>query len=351
MNSEYLTAGKNRAESQIDMLASNIVPSRAVLPAINSLSIRSLKSSLLYLVSRWVGEERYRCFQRLTRLLCKNAVGCQTFVCIVSLFASTSHALTIRHNAVLDEKEGLLLGILKIAVRQVEPNAVFESPDEFIPQFRAEADLLNGKMSVVWGSSTPEREEKLKAIRIPAIKGLLGHRIFIIRPENQYLFDRVQTLDDLKKLKAGQGVDWGDTEILRSAGLNVITANKYESLFYMADGGRFDYFPRAVHEPWAELANYPELNLTVEKNLLLVYPLTMNFYVAPDNQELHDIIYKGLEMAIQNGAYDEFFFKHPMVKDALEKSNVSQRRVIRIQNPNVHPETPLDRKEFWLDFF
>lgn len=268
---------------------------------------------------------------------------------LVWLVSAPSYALTIHHNAVLDEKEGLLLGILKIAIHEMEPTASFASPEEFVPQARAETDVLNGNMSVVWGSSTPEREAKLKAIRIPAIKGLLGHRIFIIRPENQHLFDRVHTLDDLKKLRAGQGIDWGDTAILKAAGLNVITANKYESLFYMADGNRFDYFPRAVHEPFAEIANFSDTELTVEKNLLLVYPLTMNFYVAPNNQSLHDLIYTGLERAIKNGKYDEFFLNHSMVKDALERSNVGKRRVIRIDNPFVHPDTPLDREEFWLD--
>lgn len=275
-------------------------------------------------------------------------VGAMVFITL--LWSAAGHSLTIHHNAVLDDKEGLLLGILKIAIKEIEPNAKFESPAEFIPQSRAEADLISGNnMSVVWGSSTPAREERLKAIRIPALKGLLGHRVFIIRPEDQHKFNHVQTLEDLKALKAGQGIDWGDTEILRSAGLNVITANKYESLFHMADGGRFDYFPRGVHEPWAEMTNFPELDLTVEKNLLLVYPLTMNFYVAPDNQELHDIIYRGLEAAMQNGKYDEFFFSHPMVKDALSRSNVEGRRVIRIHNPNIHPQTPLERNEFWLD--
>lgn len=289
---------------------------------------------------------------RFVGQLKRDGLRLRRWVAVVLLLmaaAPSAVALTVRHNAVTDDKEGLLLGILKIAIRQIEPDVTFDSPPEYIPQFRAEADVLNGAMSVVWGSSTPEREAKMKAIRIPAIKGLLGHRVFIIRPEDQYKFDRVQTLSDLKALKAGQGIDWGDTAILREAGLPVVTANRYENLFYMADGGRFDYFPRAVHEPWAELNNNASLDLTVEKNLLLVYPLTMNYYVAPDNQALHDIIYKGLELAMQNGAYDEFFFNHPMVRDALEKSNVGQRRVIRIDNPFLPAGTPLDRPEFWLD--
>lgn len=272
-----------------------------------------------------------------------------TAVTLLSAVSTALDARVIRHNAVLDETEMLLFGILKTAVQQVDPSITFDSPSEFIPQSRAEADVLSGRLSVVWASSTPEREQNLKAIRIPAIKGLLGHRIFIIRPENQYKFDQVHTFEDLKRLTVGQGIDWGDTAVLRSAGLPVVTANKYESLFYMTDGGRFDYFSRAVHEPWEELRHYQHLDLTIEKNLLLVYPMTMHFYVSPDNLELHDLIYRGLELAMLNGSYDEYFLNHPMVKDALERSDVQNRRVIRIDNPHLPADTPVDRPEFWLN--
>lgn len=272
-----------------------------------------------------------------------------TAVTLLSTLSIALEARVIRHNAVLDETEMLLFGILKTAIQQVDPSITFDSPAEFIPQSRAEADVLSGRLSLVWASSTPEREQNLKAIRIPVIKGLLGHRIFIIRPENQYKFDQVHTLEDLKQLTVGQGIDWGDTAVLRSAGLPIVTANKYESLFYMTDGGRFDYFSRAVHEPWEELRHYQHLDLTIEKNLLLVYPMTMHFYVAPDNHELHDLIYRGLELAMLNGSYDEYFLNHPMVKDALERSNVQNRRVIRIGNPHLPSDTPVDRPEFWLN--
>lgn len=40
----------------------------------------------------------------------------------------------------------------------------------------------------------------------------------------------------------------------------------------LLDGSRFDYFPGAVHEPWSEVASYPDLELQVEENLLLIYP-------------------------------------------------------------------------------
>lgn len=265
-----------------------------------------------------------------------------------NVFADTR---VIRHNAVTSETEELLFGILKLAVAEIDPNIAFESLSEFVPQSRAEADVIDGGLSLVWGSSTPAREETLKAVRIPVLKGLLGHRVFLIHPADQHKFDNVHTLQDLKKLTAGQGIDWGDAAVLRTADIPMVTANKYESLFHMIEGGRFDYFPRAVHEPWEEMKRFKDLELAVEKNLLLVYPMTMHFYVAPNNPALHDLIYKGLELAMQNGNYDKFFLNHPLVRDALEKSNVKGRRVIRIANPHIPPDTPIDRQEFWLSLF
>lgn len=204
---------------------------------------------------------------------------------------------------------------------------------------------------LAWGNSTPERETTLKAVRIPILKGLLGHRVFLIHADDQHKFDNVHTLQDLKKLTAGQGIDWGDAAVLKTANIPMITANKYESLFHMTEGGRFDYFPRAVHEPWEEMKRFKNLELAVEKNILLVYPMTMHFYVAKDDARLHDLLYKGLELAMLNGNYDRFFLKHPLVRDALDRSNVKGRRVIRVDNPHIPADTPVEREEFWLSLF
>ena len=54
-------------------------------------------------------------------------------------------------------------------------------------------------------------------------------------------------------------------------------------------------------------------------------------------------------MAINDGSFDKLFLNNQMIKDALQKTNLKNRNVIRIDNPNMHPDTPVDRPEFWLD--
>ena len=258
-------------------------------------------------------------------------------------------AETIRVNKVVGEKEELMFSVLKLVMSKVDPNTTFIQNDQELNTARAIGAVESKKFDVMWGGSTSTYEDKMLPIRIPALKGLLGHRIFIIRAEDQEKFNQINTLADLKRFKAGLGTLWGDTKIMKLADIPTVTTIKYPNLFSMLEGGRFDYFPRALHEPWVEVKSRPELNLTIDKHLMLIYPFAQYFYVEKSNKTLHDKIYKGFEMAIADGSYDKLFFSHPMIKDVLEQANLKQRTVIRIKNATMHPDTAFDRKEFWLD--
>ena len=258
----------------------------------------------------------------------------------------------IRHNyAAGNPKEELALDILKLALETAPGNETytFRSVPEFLSEGRLMQTLEDGDIDVAWAGTQTEYEERLRPIRVPIFKGMLGHRIFIIRRGDQARFDQVQNLDDLRQIPGGQGRFWGDTKILQHSGLNVITTSKYENLFPMLEGGRFDYFPRAVHEPWSEVENRPELNLTIEKRILLIYPLPMYFFVEKDDEDLAGAIEQGLRNSIENGSFDEFFFNRPIIKNALEYANLAERLVLRIPNPNLSPQTPLEEKQLWLD--
>lgn len=252
-------------------------------------------------------------------------------------------------NEVSGAKEELVVDILKLVLSKTDLQATVRMHSEELPQSRLVDEIKSGNIDLMWAGVDPNLESALKPIRIPLLKGLLGHRIFIIKKENQARFNNIKTLADLKQLNAGQGTQWGDTQILKNGGVPVITTLKYPNLFYMLEGDRFDYFPRAIHEPWSEVAERPELNLTVEKNIMLVYPFAMYFFVNKDNQALHDKLVQGFEMAIADGSFDELFFNNQLIKDALSKTNIKHRRVIKIANPAMHADTPIHRKEFWLD--
>jgi hypothetical protein len=175
----------------------------------------------------------------------------------------------------------------------------------------------------------------------------MGYRLLIIRAEDQSWFRRVQTIDQLRELRAGQGHDWPDTEILRANGLAVEATVDYDSLFRMLQLGRFDYLPRAINEPWEELALRSGRGLAVEEGLMLYYPTAEYFFVNRDNVALAERIERGLRRALADGSFDKLFREHPVNANAFGKANVLKRRIIRLDNPLLPPETPFDQAELW----
>lgn len=272
------------------------------------------------------------------------------FSLLILLQTITSvHAAQYKIIEATDPRNELVIRILELALSKVDSNLDLQQSRNTGNTARNVSEVEAGNLDIMWSGASPENDERLKAVRIPILKGMLGHRIFIIRNGDQPRFDTINTIEDLKNFRAGQGKFWGDTKVLKSAGLPTITTIKYANLFKMLEGDRFDYFPRAIHEPWPEVDSRPELDLVIEKKVMLIYPFAMLFYVNKNNIELHDKIYKGFEMAIQDGSFDDLFFNDSAIKTVLEKANLGERTVIRIDNPFMHPDTPFDRQEFWLD--
>ena len=258
------------------------------------------------------------------------------FLILLALPLTQAQALTVKLKKIEEEKEQLLLDILTLALSKTGEDINFAFDTVVKNEAQMMADIETGEMDIMWAGASQDKDENMLAVRIPALKGLLGHRIFIIR-------------EHLKQLKAGQGRFWGDSAVLKSAQIPLVTTTKFNNLFSMLEGGRFDYFPRAVHEPWVEVNRFPELNLVIDENVMLIYPFAMYFYVKKDNQSLHDLIYNGFNTAIEDGSFDDLFFSNPMIQDVLTKANLKQRTILRIDNPALHADTPLDKKAYWLD--
>ncbi|WP_347331458.1 diguanylate cyclase [Marinimicrobium locisalis] len=263
-----------------------------------------------------------------------------------SLTASAQTALRV--NQTDHPLDAYAVGALRIALEYIEGDYEVEVGRDPITQTRAIERLEADQMDVMWLASNREVEEQLLPIRFPLLKGLLGYRIFIINPKRQSRFDQVEDFEDLKQLTFGQGAGWPDIKILESNGLEVITTSKYDNLFYMVEGGRFDAFPRGVLEPWTELAAHPDLPLAVEDNLVLVYKLPFYLFVSPDKPELAQAIHDGLDQALAAGRFDEYFYGTDMIEDALTRSNLKNRRPFPLENPTLTEETPLEREEYWL---
>jgi ABC-type amino acid transport substrate-binding protein len=194
--------------------------------------------------------------------------------------------------------------------------------------------------------SSAEREARLLPIRIPLNKGLLGWRLGLIRKGDKGMFAGVTTLDDLKRVRLAQGQEWPDTQILQANGIPVITAPKYEGLFKMLTGKRFDYFPRSTMEIWDEQENNAD-SLEVEPHLALHYFYDSYFMVNRNNTKLANALRDGFEKAIADGSFDKIFQQY--FGERLRKARLETRTVIELRNPLLTPGTPSDRPELWYD--
>ncbi|NDV27929.1 amino acid ABC transporter substrate-binding protein [Desulfovibrio sp. JC010] len=277
------------------------------------------------------------------------------FVCLVGTAerACAVETITIPFTPPNDHRSDYNLDLLKLALDKSVPKygdyklKIYDLPTE---QLRALRLMKDGRgIDLTWSMTSKEREKEFLPIRIPMQKGLLAHRIFLIKPKDQHAFNKVKNVEDLKKFRAGQGYDWPDTEILQKNGLPTTTCSRYQFCFIMLNEKRFDYFPRGVCEPWGEIKEHLDMDLTVEKTILLRYPSPLYFFVSRDNPALAKRVEYGLRLALKDGSFDKLFYNHPMMKEAFEKAKLSQRKIIDIENPNLPPETPIDDKSLWIN--
>jgi hypothetical protein len=129
--------------------------------------------------------------------------------------------------------------------------------------------MRNGDLDILSAMTSKSLEEEFLAIYIPIYKGLMGMRLAIVNSKDQNIFANVRTLKDLQKFSAGQGTYWADSKILEANRLPLVKEMKYHNMFRMLEAERFTYFPRGAHEPWSEVEQRPELNLTVDPHIMI----------------------------------------------------------------------------------
>jgi hypothetical protein len=197
--------------------------------------------------------------------------------------------------------------------------------------------------NVLWTVTSKEREQLLRAIRIPLYKELWDTRLLVIRKQDEEKFAQIKNKNDLTMYMAGQGAHWPDNAILAANGLGVMLGSGTENLYKMLQAKRFDYFPRSIVELSSESHFFDASDLVVEKNILLSYSNPMYFFVNKKNKELAMRIEKGWEIIIKNGEFDKFFYSDSQVKFALAELKRYDRQIIRLDNPDLLDEVPADR--------
>lgn len=272
---------------------------------------------------------------------------------LMTLGFSAQAGTTLYYPQVLhqDARNDYYLALLKLALEKTadEGKLTPQPHAEPLSQNRA-VRMLSGdepKLSVMWSMTTPEREDQMRPVRIPLLKGLMGFRLLIIREQDRERFADIKNKQQLAELTAGQGEGWPDAKILLANGLDVVTPANYSSLFEMLALKRIDYIPRGVNEPWQELESYPEQDFAVDSTLLLYYPSAHYFFVHRGDQSLAERLERGLERALADGSFDQLFYGHPINAKAFERAGLVKRRLLRFDNPLLPEATPTERDELW----
>jgi hypothetical protein len=245
--------------------------------------------------------------------------------------------------------------ILRTALERTTPKwgAYRMVPSGFMTERRQAFELKSatGKLTVMYLSTTPDFEKSLIPIRIPVDKNLGGYCVFLIRADNQRRFASVRSIDDLRRFSYGLGLGWIDVDILKTNGFKVVTGSSYDGLFEMLVNRRFDIFLRAATEVLDEYGqrrkSLPALH--IEDSIIFYYPLPMYFWFPKtvEGRRLAARAEEGMRMMIADGTYDRIFDKYQRHK--IEQLHLKERRVFRINNPFLGPETPFNDKRLWFD--
>lgn len=279
----------------------------------------------------------------------------QRLLAIASLTASLSVQaadLTVIYNK--NEPKNFI-ALLQDALEHTKADGAYtlKATDTALPTARMIDEIADntGVISIMTRGSNMEEEKKLLPIRIPLDKGLLGYRIMLVRKQDLPKFAAIQSVDELKKLSVGQGSRWPDTKILEGAGFKVTKAYYAAGLLRMLNEERFDMFARAS---WEATGNFEDAqkqgldDLVIEPSLTVFYPYPRIFMVSRkgDGPVLAARIEKGLRMMIKDGSFDKAF--NEFFGPAIESTKLRERKVFRVENKLLSPETPLDDKSLWF---
>ena len=271
-------------------------------------------------------------------------------LCLPLLAQAQTLTVKVPSRPINDLDSEYQLKLLELALDRAGQPYKLERVDLNLNQFTLQQELRKGKtINVFWMGTSSALESALIPVPIPLFRGLEGLRLSFIHSDAQEKFNQVNTLADLKQLKAAQGVGWADNKILEQAGIATY-AGRYSNLFRLInDGDKLDFFPRGLVEIFAErrelAAQYP--NLAIEQHLLIRYPFAEFFFVSPESPKLAKALQTGLERAYADGSFMTFFHENPRIREALASANLEQRVTISLPNPDMTPLLRSIPAQYW----
>jgi hypothetical protein len=238
-------------------------------------------------------------------------------------------------------------GVLEMALDHADGDHSFEFTEvPGLTQSRVFNLLEDGEVSITVNSYSKEREERFLQVNYPLTRGLRGHRVFLVKPDQAEVLAKVTSLAELKQFCIGFGNGWADAKIFKDNGFCVVQAPR-KQLFAMLQSNRFDLLATNVKQARSELelSRKNGFDFVLDKTVMVAYPYDFFFYVRKDDVVRHKILEQGLARAYTSGAFVEHFNSHPGIVAALGEARLSSRKVFSIEHDELGPKnlniTPL----------
>lgn len=204
-----------------------------------------------------------------------------------------------------------------------------------IPLTRDRAFALmedGGSLNVIAVPTKAEWEKHKLPVYVPIRRGILGYRLLLVNRQDLPEFAAIESLDQLRQLRAGLKAQWSITEIMEKLGFNIVKGASFEGLFQMLASQRFDYFPRGVNEVFADLAKRENLypDMVIEPTMALFIPLPTYVFVSPKYERLHQRFSAGLNMMVNDGTLNSLFLDFH--GDQLERARLADRKIFFVDD-------------------
>lgn len=194
--------------------------------------------------------------------------------------------------------------------------------------------LINLHYSTGWEGEFLNEENIIK-IRHPILKGLLGMRSLVIRKEDIAKFEKVNSVQDLKRFRAGQGKSWYDVSILQNQGIQVVPSTVFQNLAPMLVAKRFEFLPLSILEAQAAVDSFehPSRKIAISDDLALFYPLPIHLCISKSAPDLAQRLDVGVARTVADGSLEQLFSAHfGFVEQQLRNKNI---KTLLLENPHL----------------
>ncbi len=206
---------------------------------------------------------------------------------------------------------------------------------------RSYADMKSPQNSVNVMARTYQTEltETLLALPFPVDRGIVGHRVLLIRAGTAPQFAQIKTLDQLRKVRFGTVATWSDVKIFEDNRLLTERGGSLDNVIKMLAAKRFDAVSLDVEE--IQKIVLDNSGLEVEPHLLLHYPSARIFYFSRDKDGAANLerIRAGLDIMVRDGSFSRLFLHYRGA--ALHRSKIEGRTMLQLENRLVPADSVL----------